>query len=34
VHRDATRRLLAAVLSPLGVIYPRIEVEADASPEA
>lgn len=27
VHADATRRLLAAVLSPEGVIYPRIRVE-------
>ena len=29
VHHDATRRLLAAVLSPEGVIYPRVTPELD-----
>lgn len=33
VHRDATRRLLAAVLSPLGVIYPRVGNESEPDSE-
>jgi rhamnose utilization protein RhaD (predicted bifunctional aldolase and dehydrogenase) len=33
VHRSATTRLLSAVLSPEGVIYPRVGVEAPAPSE-
>ncbi|MCY3003436.1 MAG: AAA family ATPase [Planctomycetota bacterium] len=34
VHRSATTRLLGAVLSPEGVIYPRVGLEAPAPSEA